>query len=316
MILILTDKDEPTTDLVIDWLNCLKKGFIRLSSEDKIEISSIYEKKSGFEAIFTVNNNTVIDTKNISSYWYRRSVLGWGYDEICSSNKEIEETVNSFLLTEYSSSIKLLNNILNNKERINKFDDNSILKLDVLQKAKKCGIKVPSTLICTNKAELISFYDKHNGNIITKPIGDPTSFFNKNCHQFTTKINLNNIPITFGISLFQEMVDKVIELRIFFLKGIFYGSAVFSQLNNDTKVDLKNYNLKKPARVVPYNLPNKIKKKLNLLMETLDLNSGSIDMILTPKLEYVFLEVNPIGQFEQVAMPCNYNLFKIMAQTL
>jgi D-alanine-D-alanine ligase-like ATP-grasp enzyme len=51
-------------------------------------------------------------------------------------------------------------------------------------------------------------------------------------------------------------------------------------------------------------------------MNKLDLNCGSIDMIVTPKNEYVFLEVNPVGQFGMVSYPCNYNLEKKIAEYL
>jgi hypothetical protein len=37
---------------------------------------------------------------------------------------------------------------------------------------------------------------------------------------------------------------------------------------------------------------------------------------MTKKGEYVFLEVNPIGQFGMVSAPCNYNLEKKIAQYL
>ena len=38
------------------------------------------------------------------------------------------------------------------------------------------------------------------------------------------------------------------------------------------------------------------------------MNTGSFDFILTSEGEYVFLEVNPIGQFGMVSYPCNYYL--------
>jgi hypothetical protein len=39
-------------------------------------------------------------------------------------------------------------------------------------------------------------------------------------------------------------------------------------------------------------------------------------MIVTPEKKYVFLEVNPIGQFNQVSIPCNYFLEKKIADYL
>ena len=113
--------------------------------------------------------------------------------------------------------------------------------------------------------------------------------------------------------MFQRMIEKEFELRIFFLNNTFYASAIFSQIDNQTKTDFRNYNDCKPNRTPPYKLPVKIQNKLSILMSKLTLNSGSIDLIVTPLGKYVFLEVNPIGQFAQVSIPCNYYLEKIMA---
>jgi D-alanine-D-alanine ligase-like ATP-grasp enzyme len=41
-------------------------------------------------------------------------------------------------------------------------------------------------------------------------------------------------------------------------------------------------------------------------MRELGVNTGSIDMIYTKDNEYVFLEVNPTGQFGMTSVPCNY----------
>ncbi len=57
-------------------------------------------------------------------------------------------------------------------------------------------------------------------------------------------------------------------------------------------------------------------KKLDTLMSHININSGSIDMILTPELDYVFLEVNPIGQFAQISKFCNFHIHKYIAEHL
>ena len=51
-------------------------------------------------------------------------------------------------------------------------------------------------------------------------------------------------------------------------------------------------------------------------MRKLKLDSGSIDIIVTNKGEYVFLEVNPVGHFTQVSSPCNYYLEKEIAEII
>ena len=61
---------------------------------------------------------------------------------------------------------------------------------------------------------------------------------------------------------------------------------------------------------------DEIAEKIRKFMNLVNMNSGSLDVILTPSGEYVFLEVNPVGQFWQVSYPCNYNLEKKVAEYL
>jgi hypothetical protein len=107
-----------------------------------------------------------------------------------------------------------------------------------------------------------------------------------------------------------------VELRIFLLNNTFYTMAIFSQNNPKTKVDFRNYDFKHPNRSVPFILPKKIEKKLLALFEKLNLNSGSADIIIDQAGRYIFLEINPIGQFGMVSSPCNYYLEKEIAAFL
>jgi hypothetical protein len=51
-------------------------------------------------------------------------------------------------------------------------------------------------------------------------------------------------------------------------------------------------------------------------MYHLRLETGSIDLIHTPDGRDVFLEVNPVGQFGMVSIPCNYGLERKVADLL
>ena len=323
MILIVTDKDEPTTDLVIDWLNYLNKKYIRISIENKISIQKVYQFSGNFEALFTVKlengTETIIDTKDITAYWYRRSELYLNRIELGKSKnikKNVQKALQKHLDFEHYALFRVLHDILDQKHRINSFKDNSISKLDILQKAQSVGLLIPSTIICNDKETLQTFYYQNNEKLITKSIGDPFGLNDLGFHYFTSKIEIDKIPNKFGLSLFQAMLVKLFELRIFYLHGEIFASAVFSQKDPQTQIDFRHYNREKPNRVIPYKLPQKQKQKICKLMKLAELNSGSIDMVVTEKREYVFLEVNPIGQFEQVSMPCNYNLFKKVAEIL
>lgn len=66
---------------------------------------------------------------------------------------------------------------------------------------------------------------------------------------------------------------------------------------------------------MPYCLPKNIEQKIHLLMQSLDLNSGSLDFIKSGS-KYYFLEVNPVGQFLGMSVLCNYLLEKEIAEYL
>jgi glutathione synthase/RimK-type ligase-like ATP-grasp enzyme len=90
--------------------------------------------------------------------------------------------------------------------------------------------------------------------------------------------------------------------------------AIFSQLDSLTELDYRNYNLEKPNRTVPFSLPENIELKLELLMKGLKLDTGSIDLILNREGDYVFLEVNPTGQFGWLSKSCNYYIEREIAK--
>src|SRR5690606_35383893 len=106
------------------------------------------------------------------------------------------------------------------------------------------------------------------------------------------------------------------EVRSYFLNNKFYSMAIFSQLDSLSELDFKRFSDFNPPRTVPYKLPFYVEEKLNLLMNFLQLDNGSIDLIMSSKGDFVFLEINPLGQFGMVSVPCNYNIEHDLAKYL
>jgi len=178
----------------------------------------------------------------------------------------------------------------------------------------KVGLKIPKTSIFNS-------YDESSKsqfeNTITKSIRNGALVkINQIPFFFMTK-ELKKIPSKlFFPSLVQEKIDKEYELRIFHLKGKNYAMAIFSQNDEQTKVDFRQYNYKKPNRCIPYELPFEVDVKITSLMELLKLDTGSVDLIKGIDGEYYFLEINPSGQFRMTSFPCNYDLHYQVAKTL
>lgn len=312
MILIIsTHLGEFTTDLVIDWLDFKKINYKRINGVDLVKENI----KIDFNGIEISTKDEIINLSDINTFWYRRLLP---YNYFLSEYGKL--TTNTIL------NIELIRNIQNEFNRIKDFisvfyreknwlsqiGNSTLNKIEVLYNAKQLGLMIPDSIITTSKNEIIKFRKKHFS-IIVKSISEALSlpidneFYIGYTYDITNS-DIDNLPENFYPSLVQENINKDYELRIFYLSGSFYSMAIFSQNDEQTKTDFRVYNMEKPNRNVPFILPKNIEVKLDLLMKKMNLNCGSIDMIKSVNGDYVFLEINPVGQFGMVSKPCNYFL--------
>lgn len=96
----------------------------------------------------------------------------------------------------------------------------------------------------------------------------------------------------------QEYVEKLIELRITIVGEQFFTCAIDSQKHASMRHDWRQGDpLSRDQSQSIFTLPDDIKQKCLNVMRALGLSFGCIDMIITPENEYVFLEINPNGQW-------------------
>jgi ATP-GRASP peptide maturase of grasp-with-spasm system len=314
MILILSLDNELSTSHVINWLHYYNKSFDRINENDRLT-AEIEIKNSG-KQVCVINEKYYL-FENYNSYWYRRGDFHLNYKYINGNSEVIKNINQNYLENNFDIQNYIHHYLQANIKSINNFQNNNINKLHELDIAQKIGLNIPATLITSSKLSVLKFIDTHK-DIIVKAIKNSIWFtiddisFSQPTLILEKRI-VDNFPDYFMPIKIQNYIDKAFELRVFFLDGSFYASAIFSQNDEQTKIDFRNYNLVNPNRVVPYNLPKAIKIKLKKLMKELQLVSGSFDIIVTKTGEYIFLEVNPIGQFSQVSIPCNYYLEKRIA---
>lgn len=326
MILIVSDPFEISTSLVIKWLRHYNLKYIRINHGDLITIKNVSINDSTCELEFMINSGPVINTNEITSYWYRRG--DFSFQEPYSFKNAIKDQLlkNTLIynLQEEQMTIKdFMYFIIESKAKnLGNFSTKVNNKLIHLSIAKSLKIEIPDTIICTNKTELNKFKEKHSNGIIVKAVGDSFTYTIPQKVTFASYTNiiesddLDKFPETFSPTLFQNKIDKKVELRIFYINGKCFAMGIFSQKDDKTKIDFRRYNRENMNQRVPFELPAIIKNKLVSFMKKVNLNTGSIDMIYTNDGRYVFLEVNPVGQFGMVSVPCNYYLERTIAQEL
>ncbi|MEZ7509938.1 MULTISPECIES: grasp-with-spasm system ATP-grasp peptide maturase [unclassified Cloacibacterium] len=315
MILLISQSEyEYTTDTILDWINHLGGNVKRINGADLINenLTIKFDNKGNF------NTDLLgINFEDINVIWYRR----WMNHDY--RYYEEDEDFNYFLKNDFIKGCSkyffhslrdkkwsVSHNLL--KQYPSKVEQNSL--------AVKNGFYIPESLICNNKKDLKKFLKKHR-KVINKPLYEVGIFYeNQNiCATYTTRIddkNINLIDDFFYPSLFQQEIDKKFELRIFYYKGEIYPMAIISNNNEQTSVDFRRYDFEKPNRNFPFKLTGEEERQITNLMNDLELDTGSLDIIYTPENALYFLEVNPLGQFGMVSSPCNYYIEKKIAESL
>lgn len=284
-------------DFVNQVIDCLNQDFIRMSESDKTEIIAM--NFSPGESSYLIKNAFLksVDLEKIRSVWFNGGCVSCKGDEY--ENKCYEVLNDAFIL---QKSIKKIG------KRIADFETN---RLDMMLEAKKQGLKIPHTLITGNKQILRAFYDNfsNKNGIISKRIldthyyQDEVYLYNFNLtFQITPEI-LTETPEEFSISLFQERIIADFEIRVIYIDGYFCSTAMYSF---DDTIDYRTKLIKMDnLRMVPFQLPIIIEKKLEQVFKKFNLNYGSADLMYSND-EYYFLEINPTGQISFVNNACNY----------
>lgn len=316
MILINTIDSDITTQKVVDWLIYYNARFCLINENSFLELVKI----SKDEMIISVNNKIIAITRD-TSYWYRRGTINFNKSLIANSINIFE---NGSIIQNYLKKENLkIHDLINNypfKNRVGNFIDNNINKISILKEANNLGLEIPKFIITGLKKELVEFKNRYEI-IITKSISDlPIMEVDGGDYRvYTSVVNndyIDKLSDTFFPSLFQKYIDKKFELRVFFFDNEFYCCAIMSQTDSQTTVDFRNYNKLKPNRIEPFLLPKDIREKITSLMKKNDMRLGVIDLIYSTENKFVFLEINPIGQFGNISQYCYSNLEKLIAKKL
>lgn len=309
MTTIISMDGDHSTDEVIDWIHYFGADYKRINIVKDIEN----------ELFSFIKNNTEKPKTITSKGWIRK--LGMFRSLSSYKNLLFDEQfeMTNYLYSELAVFKKLFQD--EDIEWLCPPESLRITKLDVLDAAIICGINIPETVVTNNKKTLVEIFKKYSGKIIVKSLTDSPVIVKEDnkFYPLTMRVNEENlidIPNIFFPSLIQQEIEKEYEIRSFYINGKFYSSAIFSQADKQTAIDFRNYNYKKPNRLVPYKLPLEIEIKLDKLCKTCDINTGSFDLIFSKTGEYYFLEINQSGQFGMVSKPCNYNLEKIIAKNI
>jgi len=303
MILIITHKTDFTADFIINKLNEKKISYKRFNCEDILTCDTTISYDNQFKY-------SILEESGFKSVWFRRTKF--------PDLGDIPIHQKSYLIGEIDSFAKNLFSILDANWLSEPFAvyraENKLLQLKV---AQSLGFTVPATIVTNSKEELILFYQKHNENIIVKPISQTRISNNDNASFiFTNKIKpelINKIDeYDLTPCIFQENIEKDYEIRVTVIGKQVFSAAVYSQQDEETITDWR----RKKLFFKTVDLPEEIQVLCVDMLRALNLQFGAIDLIKNKSGDYIFLEINPNGQWvwieNETGLPISNAIIKFL----
>ena len=296
-VLVLTTEEDVTADIVIQAMlerdvPVVKFDTGTFPAEAEVTVTA---KDGLFAAILTTATDEV-DLQSLRSVWYRRPTefsfeAGMEADTVPFARAEARQGLSGALLT---SSASWMNPP--QAESIASF------KLVQLKAASAAGLAIPETLVTNTPEDARGFLQDHEGTheAIYKRLSNQFLFteegrltaFHTEKVDAAARARLDQVAVT--PCLFQSYVAKAYEIRATVVGDKVYAARVFSQESTVGQTDWRaDHDLKWEA----YALPPSVEQQVVETVSGLGLVFGAVDLIRHPDGTYVFLEVNPSGQW-------------------
>jgi glutathione synthase/RimK-type ligase-like ATP-grasp enzyme len=177
-------------------------------------------------------------------------------------------------------------------------------KVRLLGVAAAIGFSIPRTRITNSPREFLDFYAACRGRIVTKVLRDGLvrqggDFYAAYTHPVGRRHAARYRSVRYVPLIVQEYVPKRVELRITVVGTSVFTAEIDSQASRSTRHDWRHYDNDR-AKYSVHALPRAVERLCLRLVQALNLTFGAIDMVVTPGGEYVFLEINPSGQWSWI----------------
>ena len=293
MVLLFSNKEDVTTDFIVQELKNQEIKFYRFNTEEfskTVEIVLDFERERYL--LIDKLDNKEYNFLDFTDIYYRRPELP-SYNEA-----GLTEGERSFLQSEIYYTLEGVYRLLSKKHWFNNVYAirNAENKIYQLLLAKEIGLTIPSTLISNHYNSVGDFL--RWGHHIIKPVHNARIMDENNPKiVYTSEITqaIKKEETEFNINYLQYKIEKNCDVRATFVGNRCFAVAIDSQQLEDTRVDWRKG--EHILQHTPIELPTEIQRQCTLMMEKLGLDYGAFDFVLDKQGNYVFLEINPNGQW-------------------
>ncbi|MDP3956444.1 MAG: hypothetical protein Q8P97_00425 [bacterium] len=319
VVLIVTNEDDPHVDYLMPMIEAEGVEYFRFNTETFPTLidASIAITNKKIEGVIKDSFGRSLTLDQIVSVWYRRPMDARPDQGISA------ETSRDFVIKEsreFTESLWFQIDSLwvNHPYKLRK----ASRKIQQLKVARQVGWEIPLTLVSNDIAEVRQFVEK-NSEVVVKTLFNQfvvsgeeyKSFFT---HALNSADGARLRDVKLCPCIFQETVRKTLELRITVIGNEVFAAALDTQKSPRAKDDWRRAaNERIPCE--EFKLPAEISEKSLAIVRAFDLYFASMDVILTPEGRYVFLDLNPNGQWLWVeletGMPMAEHFARLLANT-
>ncbi|GGE20993.1 ATP-grasp ribosomal peptide maturase [Polymorphobacter glacialis] len=172
-------------------------------------------------------------------------------------------------------------------------DDRAARKAWQLKLARQTGLRIPRTCMTNDPDAARAFIAAEPGRVIYKAFSATEQLWRE-----TRVLNADEAvgldAVRYAPVIFQEFIAGTCDLRVTIVGSQVFAASITASAGAyeyDFRVSMGD------VAIAAHDLPAPIERALLALMAALGLVYGAIDLRLTPGGDYVFLEINPAGQW-------------------
>jgi len=181
--------------------------------------------------------------------------------------------------------------------------DRAAVKLRQLQLAAELGFAVPPYRVTNDVEAARRYLEEAEGRIINKVLSSPAVFYAElgyasvmHTHVVTLEDHVHLDAVRYGPTFLQTFVPKVADIRVTVFGEAVFPVAIDCRGFEEAEVDFRSADIFDLPHD-PIELPDDLTDACRELVRRLGLQYGAIDLLATPEGDYVFLEINPNGQW-------------------
>ena len=290
MLLIVTSDTDLTADFLI--VRLLERGlpYFRLNSEELSPSAAAFALDGDGATSRLCAGPRSVRLEDVTSVWYRRSVSPPASVALPPAEQafvagEMRHFFSGLLANDLITWVNPIENV-----RLAEH------KLFQLRLAYELGLAVPRTLVSSNAEELQAFASSNPNGTICKPIYHGLFVDGTARHSILTRrVGPNELAaaaVCHCPVLLQEEIPRAADVRATFVGRHLFVADILGVAD---AVDWRDPEL--PVSYVPSTLPADTEARCRRMLSRLGLVYGAFDFIRRPEGEYVFLEVNPTGEW-------------------